>query len=168
MPELLEAVIGPDGGDLTWWQMSLRAFFIFIAGTLIVRVGSTRFLGQSTAFDFLVVVIVGSVLSRAINGTSPFLKTLAGAATIVGAHWVVAQLAFRWHAIGVLFKGREHILVRDGVIDWKTMGHCQVTERDLQAALRIRAGTEDLAAIRLAQLERTGQISTITKDSEKP
>jgi len=168
MPEVLEVVIGPDGGGLAWWQMSLRAFLVFIVGTLIVRVGSTRFLGQSTAFDFLVVVIVGSVLSRAINGTAPFLETFASAATIVGAHWLVALLAFRWHAIGILFKGSERILVRDGVIDWKTMAHCHVTERDLQAALRIRAGTEDLAAIDLAQLERTGQISVITKDSASP
>ena len=43
-----------------------------------VRFAKKRFIGQATAFDFILVIIIGSIASRAIYGTAPFFASLAG------------------------------------------------------------------------------------------
>jgi uncharacterized membrane protein YcaP (DUF421 family) len=141
--------------------MSLRAFVVFVVGVAIVRLGSRRFLGQSTAFDLLLAVVLGSVLSRTINGGAEFGPTLVACATLVGIHWLFAALAFRSHRVGLFVKGRERFLVRDGVVDWPEMERCKISKRDLLAAMRLRAGTEEISRVRIACLERNGEISVV-------
>jgi uncharacterized membrane protein YcaP (DUF421 family) len=41
------------------------------------------------------------------------------------------------------------------------MKACQITERDLRAAIRLRTSTDELGPVRLAQLERNGEISVV-------
>jgi uncharacterized membrane protein YcaP (DUF421 family) len=57
-------------------QVSLRALIMFIAALIIVRLGSKRFLARKTAFDFILAFMLGSMLSRAINGSAELLPTL--------------------------------------------------------------------------------------------
>lgn len=157
---LLEA---PDPST-DWVQMSLRAALVFVVGVALMRLGSRRFPGQSTPFDLLLAVVLGSVLSRTINGEAVFVTTLAACLTLVVAHWVFAWLAFRSHRFGKLIKGGEHTLVRDGKLDWPVLDACQITERDLVGALRLRCGTEEMDRVRVAQLENTGEISFVLRD----
>jgi uncharacterized membrane protein YcaP (DUF421 family) len=48
-----------------------------------VRFAKKRFIGQATAFDFILVIIVGSISSRAISGTAPFFASLAGTFVLI-------------------------------------------------------------------------------------
>jgi uncharacterized membrane protein YcaP (DUF421 family) len=152
----------PDPTD--WVQMSLRAALVFVVGVALMRLGSRRFPGQSTPFDLLLAVVLGSVLSRTINGDAVFVTTLAACATLVLAHWLFAWLAFRSHRFGKLIKGDDHALVTDGKLDWAALDACHITERDLVGALRLRCGIEDLGKIRCARLERTGEMSFILRE----
>lgn len=72
MQEIINSLLGLDADNLTIWQMSLRAVVVYIAGLAMVRIGEKRFLGKSSAFDVLLSIIIGSVLSRAINGSVHF------------------------------------------------------------------------------------------------
>ncbi len=74
-------------------QMALRAILIYAAALLLVRIGSKRFLSQATPFDIIIAIMLGSILSRAINGSAPFIPTVLAGAALVGLHWVFAALA---------------------------------------------------------------------------
>ena len=53
---------------------------IYVAAVLMVRVGEKRFLGKNTVFDVILGIVLGSVVSRAVTGFSPFFtKLVAGA-----------------------------------------------------------------------------------------
>ena len=71
--------LGPDGkaSELTLVHISLRSLIIFIIGLALVRIGDRRSLSEKTAFDAIFIVLIGSMLSRAINGTAPFFTTIA-------------------------------------------------------------------------------------------
>jgi uncharacterized membrane protein YcaP (DUF421 family) len=156
-------LLGPDGQakELTMLQISLRGFIIFIAGLVMVRVGDRRSLAEKTAFDAMFIVLLGSMLSRAINGTAPFFTTIGAGVALVLIHRAFAFAAFRSHSFGKLIKGRDIALVHNGEVDWKAMKRNLVSKHDLEEDLRLDARTEDLSTIRIARLERSGDISFI-------
>jgi len=161
------ALLGPDGKatDLTLLQVSLRALVIFIIGLALVRIGDRRSLSEKTAFDAIFIVLIGSMLSRAINGTAPFFTTIAAGIVLMLIHRTCAFGACKSHAFGKLIKGRPVTLVRNGEMDRAEMRRALVSDHDLEEDLRLDAKTEDVAGIRIARLERSGDISFIKKQS---
>lgn len=77
MPHALDLVFGTSDTLITWWQMVLRAVLIFFYGVLAFRFAYRRFFGQSTDFDIVVSILIGSTLSRALTGNARLLPTLA-------------------------------------------------------------------------------------------
>ena len=153
-----------DVADVTAAQMALRTAIVYAFALAIVRLGSKRFLSQASAFDVIVAIMLGSITSRAINGSAPFLPTLASAAVLVGIHWLLAALAFRLDWLGPIVKGRPVRLITDGAVDRDAMRRTGVSEHDLEQALRAQAGVTDPARVRLATLERDGTISVLPAD----
>ena len=60
---------GLEPNELTFLQISLRGIFVFCATLVMVRMSSKRSLAEKTAFDAVLIVIIASVLTRAINGS---------------------------------------------------------------------------------------------------
>ena len=58
---------GQDVGDVGAVQMALRTIVIYAFSLVIVRLGSKRFLSQATAFDVIVAIMLGSIMSRAAD-----------------------------------------------------------------------------------------------------
>ena len=160
-------LLGPDGQpkEMTVPQIAVRCIFIFLVGLALVRVGDRRALSEKTGFDALFVVLLGSVLSRAINGTGPFWITIGAGLVLMIIHRVFAFGACRSHLFGKLIKGRDVTLIRDGKIDWNAMNHSLVSQHDLEEDLRLDAKVEDVSKIRVARLERSGDISFIKSEN---
>lgn len=158
--------LGQDGKatDLTLLQISLRGLIIFVVGLALVRIGDRRSLSEKTAFDAIFIVLVGSMLSRAINGTAPFLTTIAAGIALMIIHRACAFGACRLHWFGRLIKGRPVTLVRNGEVDWVEMQRSLVSKHDFEEDLRLDAKTEDVSTIAVARLERSGDISFIKKE----
>jgi uncharacterized membrane protein YcaP (DUF421 family) len=156
-------LLGPDGkaSELTLLHISLRAFFIFVVGLALVRIGDRRSLSEKTAFDAIFIVLIGSMLSRAINGTAPFFTTIAAGIVLMVIHRACAFGACKSHAFGKLLKGKPVTLIRNGKIDHAEMRRSLVSEHDLEEDLRLEAKTEDVSTIAFARLERSGDISFI-------
>ena len=142
-------------------EMILRAVGVYIGALLIVRLaGEARLLGKHAAFDILLGIIFGSMISRPVNSGAPFFETIAVGAVLVGVHWIFGALAFRWHIFGNLVKGRPVALLENGEIRWEAMRANHFTERDLQETLRLH-GIDDVKAVKTATLERNGNVSVI-------
>jgi uncharacterized membrane protein YcaP (DUF421 family) len=171
MEEVFNTVFGIHDQTLTWWQMSARAVGVFFAALAIIRIGNHRIFGKNTAFDIILGIIYGSVLSRAITGNAPFWPTLAAAFTLVMLHKALAAIAYRTRHTGFSFgnmiKGKPKVLVKDGEMQQEAMRSSSVTENDLQEALRSSGSVTDLKLIDQAYLERSGKISIILKDEEE-
>ena len=166
LQNLFLTLLGPDGKatELTLLHISLRAFFIFVVGLAIVRIGDRRSLAEKTAFDAIFIVLIGSMLSRAINGTAPFFTTIVAGIVLMLIHRACAFGACKSHAFGKLLKGAPVTLVRNGKIDHAEMRRSLVSEHDLEEDLRLDAKTEDVSTIASARLERSGDISFIKKE----
>lgn len=166
--DLLQAALGlgPDSEELTALQMALRAFTVYLVTVAMVRLGKKRFMGRATAFDVILGIILGSIVSRAITGNAPLGPALAAAATLLAMHWTFSGLALRWHAFGAAVKGRPRLIVSEGRALRDGLRAAHMTERDLMEELRGH-GVGRLGDVQEARLERSGEISVIRREAGK-
>ena len=168
--ECLERVLGlgVNPGSLGFGQMAARAVVVFVFAVALARVADRRVLGHSAGFDIMLLVVLGSVLSRAINGQAAFFPTLGVSAVLVGLHHVVATIAFRSHAFSKLVKGEPRVLVRDGKLVPRELARNKFTKDDVDENLRLNGGSATLADVAEARLERNGSVSVVrSPDGEK-
>ena len=157
--------LGIEPKDLTFLQVSLRGVIVFVATLVMVRFSSKRSLAEKTAFDAVLIVIVASVLARAINGSAPFFPTLGVGFVLVILHRILGVAAYHSHAFGCVIKGRPAVIVQNGELNRETMRRNQVSEHDLEEDMRLTAKTEHVGAIKIARVERSGDISFIKAGS---
>jgi uncharacterized membrane protein YcaP (DUF421 family) len=156
--------MGRDAGDIEAGQMALRAVLVYAFTLAVVRLGSRRFLGKATAFDVILGIMIGSVMSRGINGSAGLVPTLAAGAVLVALHGLFAMLAFRTSWFGDWVKGRPVLLVEDGRVRPEGMRQASLTENDLAEALRLQGREPDPSRIRRAYLERDGSVSVVPRE----
>src|SRR5438309_5864249 len=137
--------IGTEPRELTFLQVSLRGVIVFIATLIMVRLSSKRSLAEKTAFDAVFVVIIGSMLARAINGSEAFFPTLGAGFVLVLLHQFFGFAAYYSHVFGILVKGKPVILVQDGRLQRKHMVWEHISKHDLEEDMRIDAKTEELS-----------------------
>lgn len=148
-------------------HVAWRTLVVFAFGVIIVRLSNRRLLGRNAAFDVLLGVLLGSVLSRAINGGAPFGPTLLGSALLIALHHLLAAAGTRWHGVSRLLKGAPEVLVRNGRVQHDALARCDLSHEDLEEELRLQGHTPDPAEIAEARLERTGTISVVPKPTKE-
>jgi uncharacterized membrane protein YcaP (DUF421 family) len=163
LSRFLEALLGlsAEAKQLTFLQISLRGVIVFAATLIMVRLSSKRSLAEKTAFDAVLIVIVASMLARAINGSAPFFATLGMGFVLVILHRLLGIAAYYSHGFGILIKGNAVVLVENGKLHRRNMRLNHISEHDLEEDMRLDAGTEDLLKIKVARVERSGDISFI-------
>src|SRR5215212_5526249 len=113
--------LGIDNKEINVAQMALRAAVVYVVTVLMVRLAKKRFMGRASAFDVILGIMLGSIVSRAVTGNAPFLPALVAAAALLLMHAMFSGIAMGWHGFGGLIKGHPRLLVRDGQIDWAAM-----------------------------------------------
>ncbi len=158
----VDALLGLSrtAGDLEFWQLGLRAVIVYGVLILRVRFGKKRFLGEATAFDAILVIIIGSTASRAITGTAPFAGAISASFVLVGVHWIFSYISRSSPAFGHLIKGRTTLIVKNGRVLREALLDEHMSKDDLDEDLR-KQGCGSPAGIREARLERDGRLSVV-------
>jgi uncharacterized membrane protein YcaP (DUF421 family) len=160
-------VIGVGHDDLTAWQIGLRAFIIYLIAILLVKFGEKRFMSKNTAFDMILGIILGSVLSRAITGNASFFNVIVAGVILVGIHYLFAFVSYYSDGFGSFIKGSPRILVKDGEIQWDNMRKSHISNQDLEMALYSNGKVTELSQVKVARFERSGDISVIPREKQK-
>ena len=156
-----------QASDLHFSHMAARSLIVFTFAVLLARVGNRRMLGHSAGFDIMVAIILGSVLSRGINGQAAFFPSLGASALLVLLHHIMAKLSCHFHWFSLLVKGRPKTLIRAGKPDPVEMRRCSITHDDLDENLRLSGNIARPAEVAEARLERNGNISVVKASEGK-
>ncbi|MBA3500863.1 MAG: DUF421 domain-containing protein [Deltaproteobacteria bacterium] len=160
---MIEVVFGIRG-DVDAAQMAARAFVMFFIALALVRLAGMRAFGHKSAFDTIVVIVLGALLSRPIVGASEFWPTVASAVVLVLVHRVLAVIGVRFPSVDRLIKGSELVLYDKGVLDHRAMLRAGISHNDIAAALR-QQGFEQLEEARMIYKEANGKLSVISCSS---
>jgi uncharacterized membrane protein YcaP (DUF421 family) len=144
--------------------LSAAAAYAFLV--VLLRLAGRRTLGELTPFDFVVLLLVGDLMSETLVRDDPsFVQASVLCATLVGIDIVLAVVKTRSQRVERWLDGVPVVLVQHGRPLHDVMRRARVGEEDVLAAARTHQGLERMAQIRLAVLERTGVISVIPERS---
>lgn len=161
--KIVHSIFGVNADSLTFGHMAARAAFLYLAALFIIRIGDKRFIGKNTTFDVILGIIIGSVTSRAINGTAGMFATIGALIVLVGFHWIIAYFSFYNPKVAVFAKGKRHKIIENGRIKKEQIKKIHLSEEDLKEQLRVKLGDYDIANIKEAVYERNGEISFVIK-----
>ncbi|HVU57762.1 MAG TPA: YetF domain-containing protein [Puia sp.] len=160
--EWIRIVFG-EGKDLEWWQMSSRAVIAFFITLLLIRIAGIRTFGKKSAFDNVIIIMLGSILSRVVVGASPFIPTTVACLVFVLVHWLLARISVYSDLVGRLIKGEKASLYADGRKNEKNMKRSRISDKDLLEGLRLKINDERFEEVKEMFLERNGEISVVKK-----
>jgi len=163
----LQSLLGMNISEPTVLHTALRALVIYVTTLIIVRIGETRFLGKNTAFDIILGIMLGSLASRAINGTAEILPSIAAIIVLVALHWIISELSLRSDKIDHLIAGKAELLINKGEIETRSLVKNHITKSDLEEQLRLNGKTDSAGDIYKAYIERNGTVSFIPAAKSK-
>ncbi len=161
-----QSLLGVGSDQLSAMQTGLRALIVYVAALVVVRLGSKRFLSKASAFDVIVAIMLGSIMSRAIDGSSSLVSTLVAGAMLLGLHWLFAVIAYHTDWFGGWVKGHRVLLIKDGQVQEDGMRQAAITPADLAEFLRMETRQTDPTKIEVAYLERNGKVSALPYPKE--
>jgi uncharacterized membrane protein YcaP (DUF421 family) len=150
--------------SMPWWAFVLRACVVYFVLLGMIRLSGKRTMGQFTAFDMLLVVLLGNAVQNALLGSD---NSVAGglllAATLIVLNGLVGMVSARSDRIEALVEGTPVLLAHDGKVYKDVLRRELVSRQDFEKALR-EAGIEGVDDIRMAVLETNGHITVVRRD----
>lgn len=150
------------------WQGIVRTlvvgFLAYLCLVCFLLISGKRTLAKLNAFDLVVTVALGSILSSILVQQSvPLAEGITALVLLIGLQYLVTATSVRWEAFARSVRRSPSLLVRKGEFLKDTMRRERVTEREVLSAVRASgvSGVEDAAAV---FLESDGTMSVIQDD----
>jgi uncharacterized membrane protein YcaP (DUF421 family) len=154
-----------DTGEL--FLTAARAFAVYVLMLIVIRALGKRTVGNFSAFDLLVALMLGEVVDEIIYGDVRFLQGTVAIAAISGITYADSWLAYVSRRMEQLTEGTPTIVVRDGEFDRGGMRSERMNESDVFGHLRAE-GIQDMREVRLAVVEHDGSVSILRQSWAEP
>lgn len=143
----------------------LRSLVVYFFLLVVFRLAGKRTLAQITAFDFVLLLIIGETTQQALLGDDfSIVNAVVATATLVGLDVAMSVAKHRSRKIDRIVEGLPVVLVRDGQLVQEHLDQSRIDLEDILSAARERQGLERMEQIRYAILERSGAISIIPRE----
>ena len=144
-------------------EIILRATAIYLFVYLVIRVMGKRELGEMSAFELILLVMIGDLVQQAVTQED---YSVTGAVLAVGtiAFWVVVSsyASFRWNRASRVLESPPIVVIDNGRVQREILHTERVDKRELQAAAR-KHGIRDLRNVEVAVLETDGKFSFLQR-----
>jgi uncharacterized membrane protein YcaP (DUF421 family) len=145
-----------------------RAAGVFFLMLVVIRLLGKRTVGNLSAFDLLVALMLGEVVDEMIYGDVPLVQGAVAIGVIAVAKYGTNLLAYVSKTLSALLEGKPTVLVKDGEFQRKGMRSELMSEEEVMSALRLQGSVEDVKDVKLAMVEPDGLVSVIrTREAEE-
>lgn len=140
----------------------IRSLIIFLLLWMVIRVSGKREVAQLTAFDLILLVTVGDLVSQGVVQEDYSLTAaVVAVATFSLASIALARIAFWFPAARPALEGVPRVVVRDGEPVMEVLRSERISMDDVFEACRSQ-GIRSLRDIELCVLEADGTFSFFT------
>jgi uncharacterized membrane protein YcaP (DUF421 family) len=147
------------------WQTAARAVAVYAVMLFIVRLSGKRTIGNFSAFDLLVALMLGEVVDEIIYGDVTIAQGMTAIVTVALLQYGNSWLSYA--GLDGILEGKPAVLVRNGELQISAMRRERLNSKDVMHELRLQ-GVNDVAEVRLATLENDGQISVLREEWAEP
>jgi uncharacterized membrane protein YcaP (DUF421 family) len=154
-----------DPGELM--LTAARAAAVYVLMLIVIRALGKRTVGNFSAFDLLVALMLGEVVDEIIYGDVMFAQGAIAIVAIAGLAYADSWLAYLHPSMEAMLEGKPTIVVRDGRFERAGMRSERMNEQDVMAHLRTE-GIHDLREVHLAIVELDGTVSILKHDWADP
>jgi uncharacterized membrane protein YcaP (DUF421 family) len=155
---------------MDWQELGMtaaRGLLVYAVMLVVIRVLGKRTVGNFTAFDLLVALMLGEVVDEIIYGDVTIAQGLTAILVVAAAKYVTAWLTYWKHGLEKVLEGVPTELVKHGEFVRDGLHHELVNEKEVLAALRLQ-GISDMREVKSAFMEVDGQISVIREEWAEP
>jgi uncharacterized membrane protein YcaP (DUF421 family) len=153
--------------DLEITGIIFRVSVMYVYALALVRLAGKQTLGQLTAMDFVVTLIIGDLFDDVFWAEVPLVQGLVAFAVLVFAHILVTFFSSRSIRFYRLVTSPERLLIEGGRLVQKNLQREWMSQETLMSELRTSGG-EHPREIKEAWLEPNGQVSVVKDPSGKP
>lgn len=141
-----------------------RGLVIYVFLLIVFRISGKRTLAAITTFDFVLLLIIAETTQQALLAEDfSVTNSLLLITTLLGVEIALTLLRQRYPRLESVLEGNPVVLVRDGRPLGDTLHAERVDEGDVMEAARRWRGLERMDQIKLAVLERDGNITIVPK-----
>ncbi|WII73490.1 DUF421 domain-containing protein [Bdellovibrio sp. 22V] len=152
--------------SLPFWEIILRAVIVYFFLFLALRLTGKRQIGESSPFDFVLLLIIADGVQNSMSGGDESLPGgLITALTLFTMDHLVGIIGFKFKRVGTLLEGRPEVLIYKGQLNEDLVRRERLTRHEIEAAMR-QEGCTTYEEVELAVLENNGSI-TIKKKEKK-
>jgi uncharacterized membrane protein YcaP (DUF421 family) len=149
--------------DIAITEKVVRSVGVYLFLLTAFRLAGKRQLGQLTAFDLVVLLVISNVLQNAAIGSDNSLGGgFVGASVIIALNWMVAWLTFRHKRLERIVENVPTVLGKHGQVLHTNLDSEHMSMPELRAALR-KEGITTMSEVRYAILEEDGHVSVIPR-----
>jgi uncharacterized membrane protein YcaP (DUF421 family) len=144
-----------------------RAAAVYVMMLVVIRALGKRTVGNFSAFDLLVALMLGEVVDEIIYGDVRFLQGTIAVVAIGALAYGDAWLAYFDHGMEAILEGKPTVVVVDGAFQRDAMRKERMNEKDVLGHLRTQ-GICDIREVRLAVVEHDGTVSVLKQKWAEP
>jgi len=145
----------------------IRAAIVYVFVYLVLRALGKRELGELTAFELVLLFVVGDLVQQSITQDDKSITSAVLAISTITVFIVVqSYVAFRFRPAQRVLEGEPVVVVHHGEVVMPAIRRQRMTTDEIHQSAR-GEGIADLAEVELAILETDGKLSFITEDHRR-
>ena len=144
-----------------------RAVAVYGLMLIVIRALGKRTVGNLSAFDLIVALMLGEVVDEMIYADVPFVQGTVAIVTLGAIAYVDSVLSFWDHGMEAVLEGKPTIVIKRGEFDRHGMRQERMNEKDVLGALRMH-GVRDMREVEYAIVEHDGTVSVVPYDWAQP
>ena len=145
-------------------QSVFRAAAVYFILLLVFRVSGNRSIGQITAFDFVLLLIISEAIQQAMITTDySITNAFVIVVTLVGLDIMMSLWKQRSEKVARILDGLPVLVIENGKPHHDRMQKERVDEADILQAAREKHGLERMDQIKHAVVEASGGITVVPK-----
>ena len=123
---------------------ALRSVAVYVLMLVVIRLLGKRTVGNFSAFDLLVALMLGEVVDEIVYGDVGFAQGAAAVLVIAALHYANSWYSFRSPAFARLTEGSPTPVLIDGKFHHPGMAEERMSGREVMAALRLQRALRGL------------------------
>lgn len=144
-----------------------RAVAVYVLMLIVIRALGKRTVGNFSAFDLIVALMLGEIVDDIIYGDVRFLQGAVAIVTIGAVAYADSWLVYANRRMETLIEGKPTVVVRDGEFDRAGMRSERMNATDVLGHLRAQ-GIQDMREVHLAVVEHDGSVSILMRPWAEP